>query len=274
MPIGFRIQPTEWGTHESQVKRARGTVCFGALAAHFRTDSPKLIEWRADRRAPYNKSGDPSASNKYLRWRQGTRLPNDDTVAHIRARTAGAVNLDFWRDLPLWPLLAPEAPRMSWILRMLEKSPVNIRQILFGDEDGRWGGRFHHAKPTRVQLLGIRNLYSLDAFLALLCLARKGEELEDDPLHFLSSACAFDIFPRILYSYPPLRYRWEGLFICIERLFWNRVYLNGIYYKFPIEVIRDNLRELDLDPSTRLPQMSGSRIRPARDSATGSDVFA
>lgn len=261
MPIGFRIQPNDWGTHKNQLKRACGTVCFGALASHFGTESAKSIEWRADRRQPYNRFGEPSSSNKYLRWRQGKALPNDATVAHIHARTSGAVKLDFWRDLPLWPLLAPQAPRMSWMLRLLEKSPINIRQILFGDEDGRWGGRFHHTNPTRDQILGIRNLYSLDAFLVLICLARKGEELEDDPLHFLASACAFDIFPRILYSYPPLRYRWEGLFVCIDRLFWNRVYFNGVYFTFPIEVIRDNLLALDVDPSTHFRQMSGNRTR-------------
>lgn len=260
MPISFLIQPDEWISHKKQVKSARGAVCYGALAAHFNTESSRVLEWRADRRTPYDCDGDLSPSHKYLRWRQGQTLPHDESVDHIHARTAGAVRLRFWRDLPLWELLGSQAPPMSWMLRLLEKSPVNIRRILFADDQANRYGRFHHAVPTRTQILGIRNLYSLDAFIVLLCLARKGEVLEDDPQHFLPSACAFDIFPRILYSYRPLRYRWEGLFTCIERLFWNRVYFDGIYHKFPIEVIRTNLALLDTTPNSDFHQISGKRL--------------
>lgn len=264
MPIGFLIEPREWDGHKKQVKRACGTVCYGALAAHFGTDSSKVLEWRADRREPYDVSGDPSVSNKYLRWRQGKALPNDESVAHIYGRTAGAVQLDFWRDLPLWELLDAQAPPMPRLLRLIEQSPVNIRRILFGDDQADQQGRFHHYSPTRSQILGIRNLHSLDAFITLLCLARKGEVLEDDPSHFLPSACAFDIFPRILYSYAPLRYRWEELFACIERLYWNRLYLGGAYFKFSRDVVHENLTLLNTSPNASLRGMSGKRIKPVR----------
>lgn len=265
MAIGFHppLPPDhDWNTHHKAVKRCRGTVCYGALAAHFGTDSPKTLEWRVDQRTPYSAGEDPSTSNKYRRWRQGLALPHDDTIANVGARTAGGVRLDFWRDLPLWELLAAEPPSLQRLHGFLEGSHTSVRQILFMDDQPDRLGRFHHSLPGRSQTLAIRNLHSLDAFLALLCLARKGEALEDDPHHFVPAECAFDIFPRILYSYRPLRYRWEeGLFSCLHRIYWSRVYLGGAIYDFPIEAVRSNLCLLDAYPAAELPQMSGKRLR-------------
>lgn len=265
MPIAFHppLPPDhDWKDHQKAVKRCRGTVCYGALAAHFGTESPKILEWRIDRRAPYCAGDDPSTSNKYRRWRQGRALPHDDTVADVGIRSAGAVRLNFWRDLPLWELLAGEPPSLQRLYGFLEGTPRPIKQILFMDGQPDSQGRFHHSRPTRSQTLAIRNLHSLDAFLTLLCLARKGEVLEDDPHHFLPAECAFDIFPRVVYSHRPLRYRWEeGLFNCLHRIYWSRVYLDGAIYEFPIETVRSGLCSLDANPAAELPQMSGKRFR-------------
>jgi hypothetical protein len=225
---------------------------------HFGTDSPKALEWRVDRRRPYCSSDDESLSNKYRRWRQG-KAPSDDTVAHVATRSAGGVKLDFWRDLALWDLLAPEPPPIHWMHRLLARSSRSVRRILFGDTDLE--ERLRHSLLETEQTLAIRNQHSLEAFITLLCLARKGEILEDDPHHFLPAACAFDILPRILYSHQPLRYRWESLFQCLERIFWKRVYSTGAYYHFPIETVRSSLDALDADPATELPRMSGRRFR-------------
>ncbi len=89
--------------------------------------------------------------------------------------------------------------------------------------------------------------------------------MEDDAQHYLPSACAYDIFPRILYTYRPLRYRWEKLFACIERMYWNRVYMDGLYVGFPIETVRLSLAQLDAAPSSLLPEISGGRLRPSGD---------
>lgn len=265
MPIGFRVFPEDkWLAHAKAVKIARGTACFGAMAAHFGTESPEVLEWRADRREPYDSDGEPCKTNKYQRWRKG-KAPHDISLVHIHSRTAGAVRLAFWREHPLWELLAPQAPPMPRLLRLLESTSPNVRRILFNDPCGVIPGRFNHSPPTRAQILGIRNLRPLDAFVALLCLARKGEQMEDDTQHFLPSACAYDIFPRILYSYRPLRYRWEGLFACIERLYWNRVYMDGLYVEFPIVTVRLSLAQLDADPSSCLPEKSGRRLRAVID---------
>lgn len=262
MPIDFLppLPPADgWSSHKRDVKCCRGTACYAAVAAHFGTESPKLLERRVDQREPYLTSGEESVSNKYRRWRQGLALPGDDTVAHIAQRSSGSVKLGTWRDLPLWALLAPEPPPMHWMHRLLESSSRQIQRILFGPEEGR--PRRCHVLLDREQTLAIRNQYSLDALIVLLCLARKAEVLEDDPHHFLPSACAYDIFARVLYTHKPLRYRWEGLFHCLERIFWKRVYITGMHYTFPMEAITTNLQLLDADPRAKFPRMSGNRYR-------------
>lgn len=264
MPIGFQhpLPPLDnWVSHKQEVKRSRGATCYAALAAHFGTDSPKELEWRIDRRRPYGGEGDPSISNKYRRWRQGKGLPNDDTIARVSERSAGGVRLGFWRDLPLWELLAPEPPEIKRLHKIMEGSSSTIRRILFGDSHPDRVGRFQPSMLKRDQTLAIRNQYSLDALIVLLCLARKGEILEEDPFHFLPSACAFDILPRILYSYRPLHYRWEDLFACVERIFWKRIYGDGVFFKFPIETVRTSLLSLNGDPAAKLPRESGNRLR-------------
>ncbi|MGR4877050.1 hypothetical protein [Pseudoxanthomonas sp. LARHCG66] len=265
MPIEFRVPPEDgWVSHIKEVKQARGTACYGALAAHFGTESPKTLEWRADRRELYGQGdddADPSASNKYRRWRQGKALPSSDSIEFIRGRTGGSVRLEYWKDLPLWELLAPVAPPISRLHRLLEQMPLSIRLQLFDDGEPNLRGRFEHVWPEGDRIRAIRNQASVEALIALLCLARKGEEMEDDARHYLPSACAYDLLPRVLYGNPALRYRWEGLFACIERLFWNRIYYSGRFSVFPIEAVRVGLQALDADPRAVLPVVSGPTDR-------------
>lgn len=264
MSIEFRVALGDNKSLLDDVKKARGTACYGALAAHFGTDSPTLLEWRIDRRKRYRHGddlADPSNSNKYLRWRQGKALPHPDSIEHVRDQSGQSVRLDYWKDLPLWDLLDPNAPPISHLNRLLEQMPMNIRRHLFFDGEPDSWGRFHHSWPERDQILAIRNRSSIEALIALLCLARKAEVMEDHPQHFFASTCAFDLLPRVLYGNPALRYRWEGLVVCIERIFWNRVYTSGFHGIFLIETIRDGLTKLDADPNATLPLQSGKRSR-------------
>ena len=260
MPIEFLppLPPLAgWVSHMQDVKRCRGTACYGALVAHFGTDSPKLLEWRVDRRKPYRTREDESVSNKYRRWRQGLALPGDGTVAHVAKRSNQSVRLEHWRDLPLWTLLDPEPPPMAWMLRLLERAPRPIERILFGLRESSM--RVAHTQLDRHQTLAIRDQHSLDAFIVLLCLARKGEALEDDPRHYLPASCAFQILPNVLYRHRALRYRWEGLFECLDRIFWKRMYVTGAYYKFPIETVRSGLERLTMDTSAELLRIAAMR---------------
>lgn len=263
MPIEFLppFPPLDaWAAHKKEVKRCRGTACYAAIAAHFGSNSPKILEWRVDRREAYTtKDDDKSLSNKYRRWRQGTALPSEGSVVHVADRSGRSVRLDFWRDLPLWELLAPEPPPIRRLHAILEGLPEPLSRILFGFI-GRME-QYNHEMPSRDQTLAIRNHRSLPAFIALLCLARKGEALDNDPQHFLSSACAFDIFPRVLYSHQPLRYRWEGLYVCLERIYWKRIYISKMCFNYSIDAVRSNLQALDQDPSTDIPRVSGKRFR-------------
>lgn len=249
-----------WTGHLKALKRCQGAACYGALASHFGTQSPKELEWRVDRRRPYGGEGDPSISNKYRRWRQGKALPGQDTVAWVRERSGGGVRLDFWLDLPLWELLAPEPPPLQRIHQLLEASPSTIRDSLFRYSSSD-GGQPYHTMLEDAQILAIRNQHSLAAFIALLCLARKSEMFADAQHHYLPAACAFDILPRILYTHRPLRYRWEDLFACLKRIFWEYMYSDRMDCKFPIGTTRAGLQILDADPTAELPQLSGKRMR-------------
>jgi len=251
-----------WTGHLKAVKRCQGAVCYGALVAHFGTQSPKHLEWRIDRRRPYDGDGDPSISNKYRRWRQGKALPGRSAVAWVRERSGSSVRLDFWLGLPLWELLAPEPPPLQRIHQLLLASPVTIRGSVFryASFDAE---RCFRTTREPAQLLAIRNQHSLDAFIALLCLARKSEMFSDAQHHFLPTACAFDILPRVLYTHRPLRYRWEDLFACLETIFWSYPfpYPDRRDCKFSIETVRSGLQALDVDPAAELPQLSGKRVR-------------
>lgn len=263
MPTGLHLpflHDDGWAEHTKAVKRCQGAACYGALVAHFGTQSPKELEWRIDRRKPYGGEGDPSISNKYRRWRQGKALPGQDTVTRIRERSGGSVRLDFWLGLPLWELLALAPPPLQRIHQLLEASPSAIRKSLFrySSFDGK---RYYHTMLEDAQLLAIRNQHSLAAFITLLCLARKSEMFADGQHHYLPAACAFDILPRILYLYRPLRYQWEGLFACLKRIFWMCMYSDRLDCKFSIETVRSGLQALDADPAAELPQLSGKRVR-------------
>ncbi|WP_290594578.1 hypothetical protein [Arenimonas sp. SCN 70-307] len=245
--------------HRDAVKRARGSACYGALAAHFGTQSPTLLEMRVDGRQPYGEDGEKVASNKYNRWRQGKALPSDVTVAHVSQKSAGAVRLDCWRDLPLWELLAAECPPVPRLHRIIEQSH-SVRHVLFLDgKPDRFG--YNHAPLDRKNALGLRNLRSLDAFIALLALARKGEQLEHAPQHYLPALCAFDILPYVLSGNPALRYRWEGLFGCCKRIFWNMIYVTGQVGQFRLEEVQTRLRALEVEPGVPLPQLAGVRVK-------------
>lgn len=265
MPIPFRppLPPDDdWAAHRREIKQCRGTVCYAALVSHFGTESPKELELRVDGRAPYRSGdGDPSISNKYRRWRQGLALPSDESIQHVFHRSGGAVRLQQWRDLVLWELLEPELPRIQRIHQLLEASSPLVRRILLLDDYAGLGRPVHTASIDRQMYLGIRNHFSLDAFLALLCLARKGELLEADPQHFLPAACAFDIFPRVLYTHPPLAYRWEVLFECLARVYWRRLYGYGFGYVMEMDTVRTSLQALQANPRSPLPSLTGARKR-------------
>ncbi len=258
--------PKQWEEHQREIARCRGSTCFGALTAHFKTDSPVALELLVDGATYVTQGGDRTSSGKYRRWYRDGIAPRDVTVEHVLALTNGAVDLRYWRDLILWKLLARVPPALDELHYMMEESfPRSIRKILFYEYDRDRFGRFHHSDIGRERILTLRDLRSLNAFLALLCLAREGELLGDDPRHSLPTMCAFDILPYILHRFAPLRWRWAILFGCLDRVFFRRIYgESGAYYAFPREGVEAGLATLDADSNFTLPAMSGRHApRPA-----------
>lgn len=262
MPLPFFPPvPTEadWVAHRRAVKVCRGTACYGALVAHYGTESPPALEALIDQREQYQgKYGDRSSSNKYRVWRRDGVLPSPETIEHVRMDSGGAVRLERFRDLCLWQLLDPEMPTIAWLHHQLESFPARIRKILFFDAAPNGMGRYTHFDIGREGICELRDLGTLDAVLALMCLAREGEVLSDDPRHSLPAMCAYDALPRALVANPALAYRWEALFACIERVFWRRAYGgNGAFFECSMEKFRSNLDALRLDPNAPQHQMGG-----------------
>ena len=265
MSLPFRDPaPTDetWREHGRELALCRGAACFKAVALHFGTDSAKALEQRIDGRGPYvNEMGDRSWSGKYRRWLTRGTVPTDETVERVRVRSEGAVDLAMWRDLVLWSVLEATPPSLARLHATKERFSPQIRTVLFGDHLPNRMGRFVHFDIGRDRLLALRDLHSLEALCALLCLAREGELLGDDPRHSLPTMCAFDILPRVLCAHPPLRTRWQILYACLERVFFARVYGDGICLAFSAAAIERALARLDTDAHAELPQLAGRRKR-------------
>ena len=264
MPLPFTSPvPTaaDWAAHRHALAVCRGTACYGALAAHFGTESSRELERKVDGREPYESDlGERSWSNKFHVWRRDGVLPGPDTVEHVGKITHGQVRLDYWRDLCLWKLLDPTMPTIEYLHGRLEALPARIRKILFFESEPTLMGRFIHSDIGREGALALRDLGTLDALLALLCLAREGEVLSDDPRHALPAMCAYDVLPRVLVAHPALSYRWEGLYACIDRVFWRRAYGgSGAVFEFSADKFRSNLEALRCNSFALLHQMAGGR---------------
>lgn len=263
MSLPFRSPaPTDeaWREHGRELALCRGAACFTAASLHFGTDSPKALEQRIDGRGPYiNELGDRSWSGKYRRWLTRGSVPTDETVERVKVRSEGAVDLGLWRELGLWSVLAAKPPSLGWLHAEKERFSPPIRTILFGDHVRNRMGRFVHFDIGRDRTLALRDLRSLEALCALLCLAREGELLGDDPRHSLPTMCAFDILPHVLCANPPLRSNWPLLYGCLERVFFARVYGDGICLDFSAAAVERALCMLDQDAGAELPQLSGRR---------------
>ncbi len=202
--------------------------------------------------------GDRSSSGKYRQWWRDGSAPSASTIDQVRERSGNSVDVAYWKDLPLWRLLGREPPSIEWLQQTKEAMPQNVRKVLFVDGLPT-RGRFIHMHLERDDKLRLRDLGTLEAFIALLCLAREGEILGHDPNHFLPTACAFDILPRVLSSQRQLYFRWETLFWRMETEFFSRVYGDGIYFDFDIKNTKEALKSLEADPQATWPLLSGNR---------------
>ncbi len=257
-----------WDGFELDVRRRRGAACFAAAAAHFGTTSPKVLEARIEQKRYFTKYEEPTSSGKYMRWYRDGVCPSDTSAARIRQRSGGSIDILYWRDLPLWELLAPMPPAIDRLHKHLEAMPSAISRLLFRDSV-QSPGRFVHHALERTDYLAIRNIGSLDAFICLLCLACKGDLIDHDPSHFLPARCALDVFPRIVHKYPALAFQWEQLFACLSRIFWERAYRGGASYEADSKSVRENLTALREGRFGDMKMSTGLRKRRGTDQRTG-----
>jgi hypothetical protein len=217
----------DWPSHSEAVHRCRGTACFAALAVHFDSHSPVVLEARVDGRTAYTtENGDRAWSGIYRRWRQDGSVPNDRTIERVVSRTKGAVDLTYWRDLLVWRLLLPGA--QSFLSPSLPKRLApEVRAIVFEEETYLSNGDFSALQIPKKHVLALRDLRSLNAFHGLLLLAREAELLGSGAQHLLPARCAFEIIPDVFSQHAPLRYRWEDLFSCIDRVLCRRLRTDG-----------------------------------------------
>lgn len=210
--------------HATAVRRCRATACFAALAAHFGTNSPVVLEARVDRRRAYvTGNGDRSWSGVYRRWLRDGTLPRDKTIDHVLERSAGAVDLRRWRDLMLWGLLTPAPQLLNPPEVRAAQFSQQIRRIVFENFENHLRGKFRSLQIPPKRILSLRNLRSLEAFHALVYLARESELIGDSSQDLLPAICAFEILPTVLQRHRPLRFHYEGFFSCFERVMCRRL---------------------------------------------------
>lgn len=232
--------------HRYAVARCAGSACFAAIALHFGTDSPIVLERRIDRRRPYlTELGTPVWAGTYRRWRNHGVVPSAAKSALIEKRSGGSVHIRTWSRSWLWPLLA-EPTIVLGQTELLYAFPAQIVRILLrsaprNDTAIVW----LEARPPDVQALF--RLGSLNAFLALLLLARHAERLGSTGRDLYASQCAYRLLPQILYQTPVLRYRWSALYQCIERVL-KRSFSEPISMEMSERDVASRLTELDQRP--------------------------
>ena len=179
-------------------------------------------------------------------------------MVFVLGRSAGAVDLRYWRDHLLWELLCVGPPLFGSPYDRIAKFPAQIRKILLTGVKTDRTGSYIPVEIECERVLGLRNLRSLDAFVALLFLARENELIREGAPNFLPASCALDILPHVLYRHPQLRHQWEKLFVCIERILSRRL-RGDTGFEYPQERIESALAALDSNPRAPLEPISGQR---------------
>lgn len=266
------ISADELASHRRRIKRCQGTTCFQALAIGFGTTSSNRLEQILDSQRLRSTPLDPSVwTGKYRQWRHG-KVPSEASMDLAWERSAGTVNLRYWRDLPLWELLAePFDQAPSQLHNLLTRLPVPVREILFfgatADERGQWS----RLELRNADIAALRALGTLDAFIALLTLSRSAQLARCDQQHAILTVSAFAILGNVLNAHPQLEACTDDLFACLTLSFWSFWYLGGVRQELSkerVEVHQQALRtdaralcrvsighlegEPELEPGTRL----------------------
>lgn len=247
-----------WKAHDHAVDQCRGQVCLYAIADSFGL-SPELVDVDAVevkcQLRPGEIEDDLEANGTIRRWCTNGNKPRRDSIEKIKRATSGEVDLEIWLKNPLLVLLRQQPPSIHQLNQYLEQAPPRIRKILLLEPDKE--GSFSHHNPERRTVLALRNTWCFDGFIAMLCLARRGEVLGMAPAHALPAMCAYDMFPRVALKSPLIRLQWRRVADCLHRVFWRRIYRGGISLQLPLEVLIQRVERLALHPRSRYKLQSG-----------------
>ncbi|MBK7145605.1 MAG: hypothetical protein IPH76_10500 [Xanthomonadales bacterium] len=246
--------------HEARIDKCRGTACFEDLCRGLNeTSANELARQIDDDHGRLGPDGLRQFSGKYRQWRYG-KAPSDETIALVESRFAGKTRLRRWRDLWLWDLLRePFKLTLPELHEEMTHLPPRIRKLLFLSAGPNAMGRFPRHAMSRERVLELRDLKSLDAFMALLALAREGELINQDQRHVFPALCAFGIFAHVLAANPQLEASWEPLYDALHLAIWSRIYLEGIHPNFDKQWIVAHRAALRLDPNARCAVSGGLR---------------
>ena len=253
------LDEATWMAHDRAVNQCRGRFCLYFIAESL--DLPpddvdaieircQAIEWRAE--------DDIEPNGTIRRWCTDGNKPRQDSINKIKQATDGAVDLAYWIMHPLINLVRREPPSITQLNGYLEQAPSRVRSILNLEPDQR--GEFSHHIPKRETLLALRDTWTYDGFLAMLCLARRGEILGNDPAHAFPAMCAYDMFPRIVRKEPHFRFQWRHIAQCLHRIFWNRIYDGGARIDLPIDVLFANVEKIATSSRVHYALKSGKRL--------------
>ena len=230
---------TTLSEHQHRIDCCRGIICFEEVARNFGTRSSNQLEVLIDDFVPsIDVDGRKIWPGKYRKWLSGT-APSSATLSKVDQKTGGKSQLSHWRKLILWNLI--EEP-VAWDLTVIshftmylqEPARTLARRVVSPDSLGR----YLSTEIVLEVMLELRDLYTLDAFMALLLLAREAKLIKSEQRFVLATTSAFEVFPRVVMAHVHLQVCWERLYRCVEFAFWSRVYLEDDTSPFSIEIVR------------------------------------
>jgi hypothetical protein len=266
MAIGFAssLDAAVGPGHDRAVDGCRGALCVADIWWYFvEREQRELNRKELERRCGFAEAGsdEKEPTNGTMGgWLRG-KVAGEKSIAQVLQSTNQQVDLRRWIDHPLFLLLRTQPPSLAKLNALLETRSDPVRRILMLRPDG--SGRFGHHPPERQTVLELRDLGGMDAFVAMLCLARRGEHTEHDPEHALPAVCAFDMFPGVVVSEPSLQFCWQSLSSCLTPIFWRRVYSNGVSWNLPLAELGEQIAARRRDPRAKHVPLSGRRLSRA-----------
>lgn len=248
----FDDNDPRWGNeafwlHRRAVARCAGAACFAAVARHFGSDSPIVLEHRIDRRGSYfTQLGTPVWAGTYRRWRDHGVVPSTAKATLISNRSGDSVDVRAWYRLLLWRLLDQPVIYIEPIV-LPRVFPQQIARTLLRCSSPANDSYLIWLRASPVDVQSLFRLGSLDAFTALVLLARHSEHFGASAPELYAGVCAYGLLPQILYQTPVLRYRWRDLHRCIANVL-TRSFSEPIFLDTSEHAIAVRLAELDSTP--------------------------